>query len=409
VITGLHAQKYPKSTGFVNDFANLLTHEQGAALNKELIDFEKKTTIEIAVVTVPWLNNQSIEDYTRGLAEEWGVGKGGQDNGVVFLIAPKEHKMRIETASGVSSILTDSQADKIRDNIIIPNFKAGNMPQGIIEATHEIMHVLDTDSAPATTEKENSRVPADSWTAKDTQAVEYALLGMAFVALLLFLIVPPIYRAKARKYVLENKEAMAIKFAKADEIAKNSDVEEKSRKKFEDMKSEFALIYQLTATSKEAHWLDVREKLDSMEYPLSRVVQEMNQDIAYAYEARKKGPALLKKIPSMIEAAEKKLAKGKASSEAMKYLEEAKAQYAQVQSKQSEMTLTDWVFMYMLLTNIEANTANAETAHQYTNTDHSSYSSSSSSSDSNSSYGFGDSGGFSGGGGFDGGGSSGSW
>ena len=46
-----YAQQYPKATGYVNDFANLLTHEQGASLNDELIVFEKKTTIEIAVVT----------------------------------------------------------------------------------------------------------------------------------------------------------------------------------------------------------------------------------------------------------------------------------------------------------------------------------------------------------------------
>src|ERR1700752_4711774 len=81
----VYAQQYPKATGYVNDFAQLLTRMQGASLNNELATFEKKTTIEIAVVTVPWLNNQSIEDYTRGLAKDWGVGKRGQNNGVVFL------------------------------------------------------------------------------------------------------------------------------------------------------------------------------------------------------------------------------------------------------------------------------------------------------------------------------------
>ncbi len=57
------SRQYPKPTGYVNDFAQLLTHEQGAALNNELAAFEKKTTIEIAVVTVPWLNGKSIKGY----------------------------------------------------------------------------------------------------------------------------------------------------------------------------------------------------------------------------------------------------------------------------------------------------------------------------------------------------------
>jgi len=96
----------------------------------------------------------------------------------------------------------------------------------------------------------------------------------------------------------------------------------------------------------------------------------------------------------------------------VKYLEQARTQYAQVQSQQSGMTMTDWVILYLILTSIQSNTANAESAHQYANTDHSNnYSSSSSSSDSSPSYGFGDSGGFGGGSGFGsgGGGSSGSW
>src|SRR3989338_114690 len=154
-----YAQQYPKPTGYVNDFGNLLTREQGASLNDKLAAFEKKTTIEIAVVTVPWLNNQSIEDYTRGLAKEWGVGKRGQNNGVVFLIAPEERKMRIETASGARSILTNSRADQIRDDAVLPRFKAGNMAQGIIDGTHAIMRALDASSLPAASESGTTSAP----------------------------------------------------------------------------------------------------------------------------------------------------------------------------------------------------------------------------------------------------------
>ena len=167
----------------------------------------------------------------------------------------------------------------------------------------------------------------------------------------------------------------------------------------------------MTATSDGINWIETREKFDSMEYPLDQIVSEMKREIAFAEKARKEGPELLKKIPGMIEEAEKKLAEGKSSPKAVKYLEEARTQYAQVQSQQSGMTMTDWVILYLILTSIQSNTANAESAHQYANTDHSNdYSSRSS--DSSPSYGFGDSSsGFGGGGGFDsgGGGSSGSW
>ena len=409
IATTAHAQQYPKATGYVNDFANLLTREQGASLNDELAAFEKKTMIEIAVVTVPWLNNQGIEDYTRGLAQEWGVGKRGQNNGVVFLIAPKERKMRIETASGARAILTDSRADQIRDNEVLPRFRSGNMAQGIIDGTHAIMRTLDSSAAPATNRGQRTEAlqsPQKEWTSDDTKVLGYILGGIAEVVLMLFLIVPPIRRSKARKYVLETKGGVASRFAEAERTARSSDVKEETYKKLTKLKGEFSSIDRLTAMSEGVNWLEFREKLDSMDYLLSQIVSDMNQEIAFAEKARREGPELFKKIPRMIEAAEKKLAEGKSSPKAMKYLEEARTQYAQVQAQRSGMTITDWVILYVIMSSIESNTANAESAHQYANTDHSNdYSSSPS-------YGFGDSpSGFSGGGGFDsgGGGSSGSW
>ena len=411
--TTAYAQQYPKATGYVNDFASLLSHEQGASLNDELIAFEKKTTIEIAVITVPWLNNQSIEHYTRELAKEWGVGKRGQNNGIVFLVAPKERKVRIEVASGVHSVLTDSRADQIRDQAVLPRFKAGNMAQGIIDGTHAIMRALDASSSPAANESGTTSTPqprSKELTAEDTKVFEYVLGGIAGIVALLFLIVPPIRRSMARAYVLENKGAFAERLKKAESIAANPDVKNETLEKFGKLKREFTATNRLTAVDRDVNWIETRDKLDSFGYPLDNITSIMKSEIAFADKARKEGPELMKKIPGMIEAAEKKLAEGKSSPKAVKYLEEARTQYAQVQSQQSGMTMTDWVILYLILTSIQSNTANAESAHEWANTSHSSSSSSSSaSSDSGSSYGFGDSGGFGGGGGFSGGGSSGSW
>lgn len=415
VATTAYAQQYPKATGYVNDFANLLTREQGTSLNDELAAFEKKTTIEIAVVTVPWLNNQSIEHYTRELAKEWGVGKRGQNNGIVFLIAPKERKVRIEVASGVHSVLTDSRADRIRDQAVLPRFKAGNMAQGIIDGTHAIMRALDTSSSPAASESGTTSTPqprSREWTAENTKVLEYVLGGIAGIIALLFLIVPPLRRSIARNYVLKYKGALAERFVKAGGIAASPDVKGETLEKFGKLKRDFAAINRLTAADRDVNWTETREKLDSLSaFSLPDIISAMKSEIAFAEKARKEGPELLKKIPGMIEAAEKKLAEGKSSPKAVKYLEEARTQYAQVQSQHSGMTMTDWVILYLILTSIQSNTANAESAHQYANTDHSNdYSSRSSSSDSSSSYGFGDSSsGFGGGGGFSGGGSSGSW
>lgn len=413
-----HAEQYPKSTGYVNDFANLLTREQGASLNNELVAFEKATAIEIAVVTVPQLNNQSIEDYTRGLAKEWGVGKRNQNNGIIFLVAPKERKMRIETASGARAILTNVRADQIRDQVVLPRFKANNMAQGIIAGTSAIMRTFDASSEPVTSERNTSQesplstsqsVPRE-WKEDDTRKFSYALVIIIGMMSLLLLIGSLIRRSSARQDVLEGKSTIATLLAMADELAKNSDVKEETRKKLANLKSEFSKIDCLTAASKGTKWIEVRENLNSINYPLRQIVSEMKLEIDFAEKARKEGPELLKKIPGIIKVARKRLAKGKQSPKAVKYLEEAQAQYAQVQNQQSGMTMIDWVVLYAILTNIQSNTANAESAHQYVNTDNNN-SSSSVSSDSSPSQGFGDNISFGGGGGFDSGdgGSSGSF
>lgn len=210
--------------------------------------------------------------------------------------------------------------------------------------------------------------------------------------------------------MLENKGAIAARFTETERMVRSSGVKKETRKKLAKLKSEFSSIDWFTITSKGVNWIKAREKLDSIGCPLDQIVSDMKREIAFADKARREGPELMKKIPGMIEAAERKLAEGKQSPKAIKYLEEARSQYAQVQSQHSGMTMTDWVILYVILNSVLSNTAHAESAHEYANTEHSD--NQNSSSDSSPSYGFGDSGGsFGGGGGFDngGGGSSGSW
>src|SRR5690349_782892 len=109
------AKPYPQATGLVNDFARILPIDQGQQLNQELADFRNRTTIEIAVVTVESLDGQTAEDYAVGLATKWEIGKADVNNGVIFLVAPKDREMWIQAASGVRAILTPERAQGIID------------------------------------------------------------------------------------------------------------------------------------------------------------------------------------------------------------------------------------------------------------------------------------------------------
>jgi len=140
------AQNYPNPVGYVNDFANILSKSEKDTLNAKLSRFENETSIEIAVVTVTSLQGYSIERFTLGLANAWGVGKKSTNNGVVLLIAPNERMVRIEAGTGLMNKLTDSASREIIQEVIIPEIKSKRMNSGIINGIDAIVAVFNPQS-----------------------------------------------------------------------------------------------------------------------------------------------------------------------------------------------------------------------------------------------------------------------
>lgn len=141
-ISTVIALSFPKPSGYVNDFANILSSETKKGLEDKLVNLEKESSIEIAVVTVSSLEGTTVEDYAVRLFEEWKIGKKGKDNGVLILVAPNEREIRIEVGYGLESILTDSRAGRIIRNIITPEFKKNNYDTGITKGVEAIIAVL---------------------------------------------------------------------------------------------------------------------------------------------------------------------------------------------------------------------------------------------------------------------------
>lgn len=352
---GTNAQEYPKATGYVNDFANILTSEVGSKLNQELIDFEKKTSIEITVVTINSLGGMSVEGYTHGLANEWGVGKREKNNGVVFLVAPNDRKMRIETGSGVRSVLTDSIAASIRDTAILPNFKAGNTAQGVIDGTHAIINALDAKS-----DIKQEAVPQN--TNHNVVKLElWVLFGLILVPAAIFIfVIKYIMPRHSRDYVLSNINWVRARLDTAEAHAKHPSTKEVTRHRLSTIKSRLSTFDNLTATSKDVNWIDKENELQDLSYSLKEVTAELLEEIAFSYKARSEGPELMKRVPDMIGELESKISSGKTSSDAQAHLDEARALYAQAQDLQTGSSITDWVLLYSLLQNVERSVSRAE-------------------------------------------------
>lgn len=153
---------FPSPQGYVNDFANVLDADSRTRLNDVITGLEKKTTAEIAVVTVNSLEGMTVEEYANRLFQKWGIGKKGKDNGLLVLICPPERKMRVEVGYGLEGVITDGLAGSVIRNSFTPAFKQGEYGKGTVEGVTQLARfVTGADSGQAFESAHPNPVPLD--------------------------------------------------------------------------------------------------------------------------------------------------------------------------------------------------------------------------------------------------------
>src|ERR1700759_2333135 len=125
------APTFPTLTGRVVDNANILSAQTKADLTDKLAALEAKTSRQLIVVTLPSLQGYEISDYGYQLGRTWGIGQAKLNNGVLLIIAPTEHRARIEVGYGLEPILTDALSEVIIQNTMLPNFRKGDYNTGV--------------------------------------------------------------------------------------------------------------------------------------------------------------------------------------------------------------------------------------------------------------------------------------
>jgi uncharacterized protein len=136
------AQTFPPLTGRVVDQAHLLTPEQVQDLTSKSAALEAQKGAQFVIATVNSLEGRPIEDYGYQLGRAWGIGEKDKDNGVILLVAPNEHKVRIEVGYGATPYLTDAMSGMIIREDITPRFKQGDMGGGIEAGADAIIKQL---------------------------------------------------------------------------------------------------------------------------------------------------------------------------------------------------------------------------------------------------------------------------
>jgi uncharacterized protein len=131
----------PQLVGRVNDYAEILTPKERADLDAQLAAYERETMHQIAVLTVQSLHAETIEAFSFRVANAWALGRKNLDNGVLVVVAPNDRRARIELGDGMSQFVSDSAAQKIMDESMVPQFRAGHFGRGIELGVQQLMEV----------------------------------------------------------------------------------------------------------------------------------------------------------------------------------------------------------------------------------------------------------------------------
>ncbi len=143
-------QQVPPLIGRVVDLTRTLTAPEAQSLESRLAEWESRTGTQLVVLMVSTTQPEAIESYALRVAEAWKIGRRGQDNGAIFLIAKDDKKTRIEVGYGLEGTLTDVVAHRIITDTVAPFFSKGQFGAGISAGVERIIEVVGNGGAPAT-------------------------------------------------------------------------------------------------------------------------------------------------------------------------------------------------------------------------------------------------------------------
>lgn len=142
LLVPLSALEVPPLASPVVDTAGILSASEKQELEDYLLALDHQTGVQIAVLTIPSLEGESLESFSMKTAETWKLGQQGEDNGALLLVALEERAIRIETGYGLEGTLTDAKSGLIIRQVIVPLFRADRYGQGIIEAVRNMAGIV---------------------------------------------------------------------------------------------------------------------------------------------------------------------------------------------------------------------------------------------------------------------------
>jgi uncharacterized protein len=175
----------PKPQGYVSDYENLFSSEQKEELTNFLLDYEKNTTVEIAILTVPEYGDD-IFDFAQETATSWGIGKDSTDNGLLIVICKNKKEWRIQTGYGLEGYLPDGWLKNIGDKSAEEYFKKDKYYDGTIFILNECKTRIEKEGGYTT---DNNKILFDKHQ-KQSKNIIVIIIIIILIIILLCIIFP---------------------------------------------------------------------------------------------------------------------------------------------------------------------------------------------------------------------------
>ena len=180
-------QPVPSLTGRVVDLTGTLSADERGRLESRLAAFEREKGAQIAILLLPTVKPEAIEQYSMRVVEAWKLGRKGVDDGVLLLVAKQDKRLRIEVGYGLEGAVNDATAKRIVSETITPRFKQGDFYGGINAGLDVLIKVVGGEPLPPP-----KAVPAS---AGASQADGYGLDSLLPIGFILIFVVGGVLRA----------------------------------------------------------------------------------------------------------------------------------------------------------------------------------------------------------------------
>ncbi|MBE6113527.1 MAG: TPM domain-containing protein [Erysipelotrichaceae bacterium] len=180
----------PQENTWVHDYANVISDAQEQAINEKCDELDVKGYAQLNIVTVEFLDGNSVTDYGTTLFNEWGIGDEESNNGVLILLSVGDRELGFMQGKGLETILPSSDLGTMADEVAVPLMSEDNYADGLVAYADAIhTHLMDyhNDDEVIPSEPVSDEVLAQQYYDEFMDGVKKTLLY--FVLFVVFIVV----------------------------------------------------------------------------------------------------------------------------------------------------------------------------------------------------------------------------